>query len=206
MPRRPPHFKVYTSVQNHRKADFWEDPRLRGIWLGLGVLAVERYADRTGDSFLCCAADLMAVTGTSRGSGAVAALRSLCRRSTVSLEPDGTRWRVTFPNLSEKQFFRSGNGTQTVSSSSSSSSSSSKIPPTPQRGEESGGLETIRSPRLNDFPRRLRDLVEEDRKIVDWLKRGGSARAWEVSHDLEVGSLAPLEKLAAASKPRTFTR
>jgi hypothetical protein len=46
MPRNVPHFKVMTSIMNHPKTTvMWGDNDSLAMWLRLGVLAIERFAD-----------------------------------------------------------------------------------------------------------------------------------------------------------------
>ena len=49
MPRRPPHFKVFASIQNHRHTlGLFDDDALLAMYVRAGILAIERYADRHG--------------------------------------------------------------------------------------------------------------------------------------------------------------
>lgn len=124
MPRVTPHFKVHTSAMNHRKlASVWSDNRLLAIWVRLGVLGIERYADRTGDVFLVSDRELPAVTGCGRPDVARTWLSHLADVSPISVERDGDVWRITFPNFSKKQGFKQKNGAGKGCTSSSPSSS-----------------------------------------------------------------------------------
>ncbi len=127
MPRRPPHFKVFASAKNHEKlkAVYWDND-LAVLWMRLGVEAIERYADRTGDTFIVHDRELIALTGKGRADIARRSLERLADVSPISVERDGDIWRITFRNLAKKQFDRSTNGAGTVPSSSASSTSTSE--------------------------------------------------------------------------------
>lgn len=126
MPRVVPHFKVHTSVMNHPKmAAVWSDNRLLAMWLRLGVLAIERYADRTGDTFIVSERELVAIAGTNRSDSARKLLENLVNSCPILAENQGTIWRITFPNFARKQGFGPRKGVETRNPSSSASSSSS---------------------------------------------------------------------------------
>lgn len=138
MPRRPPHFKVFASAANHRKMrGVWDDDAVLAMWVRAGVLALQRFADRTSDSCLVSRRDLLVVAGTEPWVNAQRKLRRLvaatplrvrcdCAASPLEGRCDCAGLWLDFPNFAEKQGFGSGNGKETVSSSSSTSSSTSK--------------------------------------------------------------------------------
>lgn len=65
MPRRPPHFKVFVSIQNHPKMrGVYDSDALLAMYVRAGIMAIERYADRTHDCFLVGRRDLMRVAAT----------------------------------------------------------------------------------------------------------------------------------------------
>ena len=68
MPRnQAPHFKVRCSTRNHeRTAAMYGDNDMLALWTRLGVLAIERYADRTSDHFEVHDRELTALTGKGR--------------------------------------------------------------------------------------------------------------------------------------------
>lgn len=126
MPRVKPHFKIHTSIRNHRKtAAWWRHAELRGTYVELGILAVERFADRTGDSFLIGISDVMGATGVPNPGGAarrlyrLADLAATTRQSpgdlpAISVEPIGDLWRITLPNFAKKQGFEWRKGEEGV--------------------------------------------------------------------------------------------
>lgn len=138
MPRRPPHFKVFASIQNHRKmVGVYDDDALLAMYVRAGIMAIERYADRTHDSFLVSRRDLMRVAATQPWANAQKKLHRLVAatplrvRCECAASPLGGRCECSgvwldFPNLAKKQFSRHGNGTETESSSTSTSTSSIK--------------------------------------------------------------------------------
>lgn len=115
-------------MANHAKmAVVYADNDLFALWTRLGVLAIERYADRTGDSFLVHDRELPHLTGRGRADVARRLLGRLADVSPISAEPDGDTWRITIPNLSEKQGFRPKNGGRMeVSASASASATATK--------------------------------------------------------------------------------
>ena len=125
VPRVAPHFKIHTSIGNHRKMiDVYSDDRLLAMWVRIGVLGIERYADRTEDSFVLSNTDLVHVTGCANPGAAWGKLKALTKRSPLTVEAEGSHWRLTFPNFARKQGFQPKNGEVRGASSSSASSAS----------------------------------------------------------------------------------
>ncbi len=130
IPRQPPHFKLRVSIANHAKTvGVWIDNDLLAMYVRLGVLAIERYADKTADSFLLTEHDAMRVTCRRRSDHAWNALERLANQSPIAVERTwneaGTEARtahVTFPNFAKKQGFGPRNGAATVHSASASAS------------------------------------------------------------------------------------
>jgi hypothetical protein len=113
LPRNKPHFKVRTSIANHEKMGaVWDDNELLAAWTRLGVLAVERFADRTGDSFVISSREITMVTGRERSDSAERVLRKLADSSPVVVEKRGHSWRITIPNFAKKQGFKERNRTE----------------------------------------------------------------------------------------------
>lgn len=139
MPRRPPHFKAFTTVKNHRKMPgVYQDDALLAMWLRIGWMAIERFANRTEDSFLCSGLDLLHLAGLDAGvANARRKLARLEQHSPIRIERadvsgpclarvwpasgpspatpsrDPARWRLTFPNFAKKHGFKEGNGAKT---------------------------------------------------------------------------------------------
>lgn len=114
MPRGKPHFKVRLSVKNHDDLPaVYSSNDLFALWVRLGMAAIERFADRTGDRFIVPDRELMMLTGKGRLDVARTSLSRLADVSPISAERDGDVWRIHFPNLAQKQGFRPRNGTVT---------------------------------------------------------------------------------------------
>ncbi|HUT77262.1 MAG TPA: hypothetical protein VM285_06225, partial [Polyangia bacterium] len=115
-------------MQNHWKtADLWRVPELRATYIGLGLLAIERFAQHTGDTMLIGGADLQKATGCGTVSAAVRRMDRLVAVAAESWrsgpvaggQPEGepavtwgqagSGWRVTLPNLLKNQAFRKSN-------------------------------------------------------------------------------------------------
>lgn len=119
MPRSKPHFKSRTTIKNHAKmAEVYQSNDLLAFWLRLGIEAIERFADRTGDTFLVSDRELMALSGKGRPDVARTWLRRLADVGPISAEREGDVWRITFPNFSKKQGFTRKNGRETEVSAS----------------------------------------------------------------------------------------
>jgi len=141
MPRSKPHFKAHTTIKAHRKmAAVYGDNDLLALWLRLGVEAIERYADRTGDSFLIHERELASLAGTKRRDSAEKLLLNLVKTSPILAQKSGETWRIRWPNFQRKQGFGQKNGVETgyssTSSSSSTSSKSKKKTPSPRQTGE----------------------------------------------------------------------
>lgn len=142
MPRSVPHFKVICSIMNHPKTTaLWGDNDALAMYVRLGVLAIERFADRTDDSFMIHDRELSLITGRRRRDISEKSLRHLEDISPITATHLGDVWRITFPNLSKRQGFRSKNGEKHAPpSSSSSTSTSSSIKKEPETASGPVGL------------------------------------------------------------------
>ena len=141
MSRTRPHFKIHTSIRNHRKmAAVYADDAMLATWTRIGVVMIECFADRTDDHILLSGRDLCMVAGCEQVSGAVQRLRKLADISPLvfldprcapdahqiptSLRPvvDQMRassrrvWVLGLPNFAKKQGFGPRNHTRTPSS------------------------------------------------------------------------------------------
>ena len=115
MPRRkgPPYFKLYTSLPNHRKThEFAADPLLLGVYCNIGMMAIERFAPRTGDSFLCSGLDLQRLAGCQGVANARRRLGRLEAMGGPQLSQEGAGWRLTLANLAKRQGLISEVGTE----------------------------------------------------------------------------------------------
>ena len=127
MPRVKPHAKIHTSLGNHRKtAEMFSDNDLLATYTRLIVLAIERFADRTNDSFIIHSREMLGITGTTRIDRALKVMDRLVASSPIALSqladssPLALRqlrgrtevaWKVSIPNFAKKQGFHARNGT-----------------------------------------------------------------------------------------------
>lgn len=198
VPRRPPHFKVFTSIQNHHKTlGVFDDDALLAMYVRAGILAVERFADQTGDSFLVSTKDLERLAGCRGVANAERKLGRLGAESPLTVGREGAGWRLTFPNFAKKQFGREEKRKETgppSSSTSSPSSTSSQDTPKPPCAPRSvpranGALEVAwqsfsdafalydrRAPKLT--PGRRRDAT---RRLEEHPERGPDVLA-QIAH------------------------
>ena len=127
MSRVNPHFKVHTSIKNHRKMiEVYSDNDLLALWLRLGIESIERFAQRTDDSFLISDRELMLFTGKKQIRSSVKVLLKLTQSSPIIASKSGRHWIVSFPNLQRKQGFEQKNPPRTAASHSQSHSHKNK--------------------------------------------------------------------------------
>lgn len=139
MPRVPPHFKVRTSLMNHPKmVEVARDNDLLALYVRLGTMAIERFADRTDDSFVLHKAELLWATGRERASTARALLHRLCASSPIDAVERAGAFTIHIPNLAEKQGFAKRNGDRSCTPLPLPLTTTSK-PPTAPRVSGSAG-------------------------------------------------------------------
>lgn len=132
MAKLSPHFKVFVSLEGHHKtAALYQDNELLGCYVRLGMLMVDRFAQRTWDHIVVSGKDLKAIAQTDQVSGAVQRIRKLAdcspvvfldprcprdaaeipsglRRGTVEIRSSSSRvWVLGLPNFARKQGFKS---------------------------------------------------------------------------------------------------
>ena len=126
MPRSPKHFKIHASIQNHPKTiGVYDDDALLAMYARIGIMAVERFADRTGDSYLASGRDLERLAGCQGVANARRKLGRLEASTRLEVGQQGAAWRLTLPNFAKKQGFHSRNGCEKENPSSSSPTSTS---------------------------------------------------------------------------------
>lgn len=147
MPRQKPHFKIRCSIQNHPKMQgLYEDDAMLAMYVRIGILAVERFADRRGDRIYLSSSDLKRITGVDSVQNALRKLSRLVSidpsllgerwsqaahtrstRTPLGLLKDGAWYVLSMPNFAQKQGFagakRSANGSETVHSASATATS-----------------------------------------------------------------------------------
>lgn len=111
MPRAKPHFKIFTTSRNHRKLPAYADNDLFALWARLGVEAIERFADRTGDTFVLHEAELAGVAGGCSRLKAIKLLSKLTQCSPITFTTSGKVYAIHFPNLAKKHGFKHQNST-----------------------------------------------------------------------------------------------
>ena len=112
MPRTRPHFKAHTSIKHHRKmARIYADNDLLALWMRLGIVAVERFASKTGDEFRIHQSELTTLGGGKRRDKVEVSLRLLAGYLDLTLRLDEGYFVIQWPNFSRKQGFNTKNGT-----------------------------------------------------------------------------------------------
>lgn len=111
MPRVKPHAKIHTSLRSHHKtAAMYSNNDLLSTYVRILTLAIERYADKTNDSFHIHDRELKDITGKGRIDVARKLLRSLAEVSPISARLEGDLWLISLPNFAKKQGFGPRNG------------------------------------------------------------------------------------------------
>ena len=98
-------------------------------------MAVERFADKTGDRFLCSQPDLEWLANTRGGANAERKLRRLAAKSPLTLRREGAGWELHLPNFAEKQGFKIRKRSETVHTAAAAASPTATATPK----EEDGG-------------------------------------------------------------------
>lgn len=172
--KQPKHFKVHCSIQNHEKtAAMSADNDLFALYVRLGILAVERFADRTGGTFIISDRELPRLTGKGRLDVARTLLSRLAHVSPTSASREGDIWRITLPNFAKKQGFAEKMNHFRESPSSSSSSPSveerANAPSAPSGGSDltpdPGQLANVLSPYDGD-PDEKRAWLEHEWPLI----------------------------------------
>jgi len=138
--RLRPHAKVHLTIRHHPSyAGIFADPEMRGMVVGLWVIAVEYQAARTDDLVTLTDADLQWITGRTQRRHALSSMRALCELMSYSMSEHPRHVVVHVRNLQRKQGLtpRLRCGTSATPSASDSDSDSEyrvrKKPP-PLRG------------------------------------------------------------------------
>lgn len=116
--RTRPYVRVHLTIRNHPSyGHVFDDPMLRGMWLGMLVVARSAYAGATDDTVTLSAADVCWITGTTELRYGLPRLRKLCaamhwrltgeapvkhRRSTGEALVT-RRWKAEIRNFQRKQ-------------------------------------------------------------------------------------------------------
>jgi hypothetical protein len=135
VPRVKPHAKIQVNLRNHRKtAAIFEDNDLLASYTRALLLAVQRYADKTNDSFIASNSDIAIITAASNNGAGIRRMRRLCdvarqaaelgpigdrdgtegeppdNRPAIAMQPHGNQWLIAIHNFAERQGFRPRNG------------------------------------------------------------------------------------------------
>ena len=111
---------------NHRKLPAYADNDLFALWTRLGLLAIERFADRTGDTFILHQAELPALAGVRQFRKSLKVLQKLCECSPIVYEFSDGVFRIHFPNFAKKQGFGKRNGRETGDTPTATPTATSK--------------------------------------------------------------------------------
>ena len=106
MARVRPHFKAHTSISHHRlMREVYPDNDLLSLWLRLGLVAIDRFAAKSGDTFRVHKRELGQLAGGKRADKAEAMLNKLCTSLELTWNKDGDYFEIEWRNLSKKQGF-----------------------------------------------------------------------------------------------------
>ena len=169
MSRSAKHFKIHCSIRNHRKTvGLYTDNDLFAAYIRLGMMAVERFADRTGDSFLADRHDIEAITGKRRGDVALKLLERLANVTPTSVQREGEVWRIKLPKFAIKQGFRPRNGSGMGDTATATATPTPKEKEFPPSGGMSAGKKTVKTPKTTLCPEVF--SAAEKREIHEWNK------------------------------------
>ena len=106
--KQRPHAKVHLSIRSHpRYGEAFEDPEIRGIIVGLWVLAVHYHAAQTDDVVSLSHGDVAWLTDREQRRAGLARLRRACDAMGYVVRDHGKRVEVEVRNLAQKQGFNS---------------------------------------------------------------------------------------------------
>jgi hypothetical protein len=118
--KQKPHVKVHLSIANHPKyGHVFEDPLLRGVIVGIWLIAARAHISATNDELTLSGADILWITGKERVVDGAKLLRRACEATAYNLRvacdrhptcPRDTcerppKWVVAVRNFSRKQGF-----------------------------------------------------------------------------------------------------
>src|SRR5215813_1811187 len=84
--KQKPHVKVHLSIQNHPTyGHVFADPLLRGVIVGIWVIAARAHASATDDEVTLTAADILWITGKERMAEGAKLLRRACEAAAYIL-------------------------------------------------------------------------------------------------------------------------
>lgn len=142
--RLRPHAKVHLTIRHHPSyVEVFSDPELRGIVVGLWVVAVEHQAARTDDTVTLSDGDLRWITGREQRRHALCALRAACLRMGYATSTHAAHVVVKVRNLQRKQGLAPqlrGGDSATPSASELRVTSTDITPSTPQTPRSDGPL------------------------------------------------------------------
>ena len=90
--------------------EVYRSNELLALWLRLGLVAIERYAARDGDTFRVHRSELGDLAGQKRRDKAEALLQRLATELELSVNLVGSYWEIEWPKFSQKQGFTEKNG------------------------------------------------------------------------------------------------
>lgn len=98
-----PHFKVHTALPNNPKmAGLYQDKRLFGVWVSIGVEAIASFAPKNNDTLCVNSGKLTSLTGHKRRDKQLLTLRQLAQISPLTFKEKEHYVIIRIPNLAEK--------------------------------------------------------------------------------------------------------
>lgn len=99
-----PHVRVHLSARSHRRTgEVFQDVELRGMLVGLWMVAQAAYAGRTGNVVLLDRSQVMWIAGRAQFTPALRALHALCARMEYAVSAHGALTSVHIRNFEQKQ-------------------------------------------------------------------------------------------------------
>jgi hypothetical protein len=206
-----PAVRVHTTWPNHpRYGRAFDDVEIRGVVVGIWIMAHRAHASKTNDTVSLSGGDILAITGRERSVDAAKVLRTACEAMSYELRktPDQpARWSIRVRNFSRKQGFEGRDGKQPAptappsESESLSPSESASLSPTPSAPTRGGnGADRIAN---RDRLKAQRDLVVDDIVRATGDGHDLTRRLYENYVD-RLGEQAVRELISRVSKPEVF--
>jgi hypothetical protein len=104
--KNKPAIRVHLSIANHpRYGSVFDDPEVRGMLVGLWVIAARAHVSKTGDVVSLSRGDIAWITGRAQHVHATRALNALCARMSYTMNARGERVEIHIRNFTRKQGF-----------------------------------------------------------------------------------------------------
>lgn len=138
--KQRPHVKIHLSVLSHRKTvGHFDQPEFRGQFLGLMMLAAERFAARLNGELHLSLRDIKWITGRSRADHASLSMCKLLDQLEYVYSLNDVSWVIQIPKFAKKQGYGPRSASMPPHDSADSGSPQGTKEPRNQRTKEPPG-------------------------------------------------------------------